>query len=83
MNQPQTMLQFGIGGQIVTAFGKPNLNEKKPDKVCDCNSFHFTHWIQLALSTVDNIANALFSVLSAVSPVNNPVGTTWHARWLR
>jgi len=67
-NQPQFKLHFGIGGQNVTGFSKPNPQEKKLDK--------------LAITTVETVADALFSVLSAVSPMGDPVGNTWHARWM-
>lgn len=38
---------------------------------------------KLPISTVETVADALLSVLSAVSPMGDPVGTTWHSRWLR
>eukprot|EP01119_Soliformovum_irregulare_P019017 TRINITY_DN5943_c0_g1_i1.p1 TRINITY_DN5943_c0_g1~~TRINITY_DN5943_c0_g1_i1.p1 ORF type:complete len:2529 (-),score=855.67 TRINITY_DN5943_c0_g1_i1:42-7628(-) len=69
LSHPRFMLLFGIGGQNVTSFSRPIPPEnKKLDKV--------------SLGTVETVGNALYQALSAVSPQNNPIGTTWHARWL-
>jgi len=66
--QPKVRLLFGLGGQQISPFSKPNPSEKKLDKAL--------------LTTVDSVGSIIYSILSAVSPLNDPVGTSWHARWL-
>jgi hypothetical protein len=38
LSQPQVKLHFGIGGQTVTAYSKPDATEKKLDKVIYSNT---------------------------------------------
>jgi neurofibromin 1 len=67
-SQPQFKLLFGIGGQNINAFSATSPDEKLQEKV--------------SMTTIDTVASALFSTLNSISPLNNAIGTTWHARWL-
>ena len=66
LSQPQVKLHFGIGGQSVSAFSKPDSNERKLDKV--------------SMNAVETVCSVLFSILSSVSDTD-VIETSWHARW--
>jgi neurofibromin 1 len=80
LNQPQFKLHFGIGGQEVSPFSKPDPSEKKLDKV-SLTQLRITKPSKLVITAVEPVANALFSIIAALSPNNDAVNTTWHARW--
>eukprot|EP01102_Stenamoeba_stenopodia_P013588 TRINITY_DN4434_c0_g1_i2.p1 TRINITY_DN4434_c0_g1~~TRINITY_DN4434_c0_g1_i2.p1 ORF type:complete len:1185 (-),score=326.97 TRINITY_DN4434_c0_g1_i2:1010-4282(-) len=61
-------LLFGIGAVSVTPFTKtPPQNEKLEP---------------MSILSVESVATALLSVLNAISPNKNAIGTAHHARWL-
>lgn len=68
-NQPNFKLLLGISGdKNVNAFSKPDATEKQLEKI--------------PITNVDTVASSLYNVLASVFHGNNPVGTTWHSRWL-